>query len=87
MWDEGFMAQARASTIQQKRVEVYAVLQYAASFVCLIEEWKDCEELKPQRKEKWIFVDKERRKQSTGRSGVLQPISISACDVEEAEST
>ena len=32
MMDEGFLAQARASTIQQEREEVYAVLQYAASF-------------------------------------------------------
>ena len=27
-------------------------------FHCLVEEWKDCEELKPQPKEKFIFVDK-----------------------------
>ena len=39
---------------------MFAVLQYAASFHCLVEEWKDCEELKPKPKEKWIFVDKKR---------------------------
>ena len=33
-------------------------LQYAASFFSLVEEWKDCEELKQKPKEKWIFVDK-----------------------------
>ena len=38
--------------------EVYAALQYAASFHCLVEQWKDCEELKPKPKERWIFVDK-----------------------------
>ena len=43
-----------------KREEVYAALQYAASFHCLVEEWKDCEELKPKPKERWIFVDKKR---------------------------
>ena len=38
---------------------MYAALQYAASFhCCLVEEWKDCEELKPKAKEKWRFVDK-----------------------------
>ena len=37
---------------------MYVVLQYAASFHCLVDEWEDCEELKPKRKEKWIFVDK-----------------------------
>ena len=39
--DEGFMAEARAETMQQEREEVYAALQYAASFHCLVEEWKD----------------------------------------------
>ena len=58
MLDEGFMAEARAENMQQEREEVYAALQCAASFQCLVEEWKDCEELKPKPKEKWIFVDK-----------------------------
>ena len=48
IWDGGFMAQARASTIQQEREEVYGALQYAASCHCFVEEWKDCEELKPK---------------------------------------
>ena len=26
---------------------------------CLVEQWKDCEELEPKPKEKGIFVDKE----------------------------
>ena len=52
------MAEARAETMKQERGEVYVALQYAASFHCLAEEWKDCEELKPKPKEKWIFVDK-----------------------------
>ena len=54
MLDKGFMAEERAKTMQQ---EVYAALQYAASFYCLVEEWKDCDELKPMPKEKLIFVD------------------------------
>ena len=58
MLDEGFMAEARAETTQQEREEVYAALQYAASFLCLAEQWKDYEEFKPKPKEKWIFVDK-----------------------------
>ena len=37
-WDAGLVAQARASTIQQEREEVFAALQYAASFHCLVEE-------------------------------------------------
>ena len=49
--DEGFMADARAETMTQEREEVYVALQYAASFHFVVEEWKDCEELKPKPKE------------------------------------
>ena len=56
--DEGVMAEARAKLCNRKREELYAALQYAASFHCLVEQWKDCEELKPKPKEKWIFFDK-----------------------------
>ena len=44
----------------QEKEEVYVALQHAASFHCLVEEWKDCEELKPKPREKWIFVDGKR---------------------------
>ena len=50
MLDEGFMAEARAKTMRQEREEVYAAVQYAASFHCSLKEWKDCEELKPKPK-------------------------------------
>ena len=43
-----FMAEVRAETIKQEREEVYFALQYAAGFHWLVEEWKDCEELKPK---------------------------------------
>ena len=52
MLDEGFMAEARAETMKQGREEVYVALPYAASFHCLVEEWEDCEELKPEPTEK-----------------------------------
>ena len=54
------MAEARAETMKQEREKVYAALQYAAGFHCLVEEREDCEELKPEPKEKWSFVDKKR---------------------------
>ena len=37
---------------------MYVALQCAASFHCVVEQWKDCEELKPKPKDKWSFVDK-----------------------------
>ena len=49
MLDEGLVAEAKAETMQQEREEVYAA-QYAASFHCLVEQWKDCEELRPKPK-------------------------------------
>ena len=55
--DEGFKAVLRAETVQQEREKIHAALQYAASFHCLVAEWKDCEELNPKPKEKWTFVD------------------------------
>ena len=58
MLDEGFMAEARAETMKQEREAVCVAMQYAASFHCLVEEWKYCEELKPKPKEKWLFVGK-----------------------------
>ena len=73
------MAQMRASTVQQKRKEVYAALQYAASYHCLVEEWNDCGELTPNPKEKWIFVDKKTgSEESIAQSGVQQRANIGA---------
>ena len=60
MLDEGFVAEARAKTMEQEREEVCAALQYAASFHCLVEDWKDCDELKPKPKEKLTVVDQKR---------------------------
>ena len=37
MLDEGFVAEARAETMQQEREEVFAAWQNAASFHCLVE--------------------------------------------------
>ena len=50
------MAQVRTITIQQERQDVCAVMQYAASLHCLVEEWKDCEEVEPKPTENWTIV-------------------------------
>ena len=72
------MAEARAKTVQQESEEEYAALQYAASFHCLVEEWKDCEELKPKSKEKWIFVDK---KSTCGTVTTAKRVSLLLCHI------
>ena len=41
--------------MQQEREEVYAALQYAASFHCLVEQWKDCEEAQAEAERKVDF--------------------------------
>ena len=66
MLDKGFMTEARAKTMQLEREEVYAALQYAASFHCLVEEWKVCDELKPKPQEKRIFVDQKKEETKHG---------------------
>ena len=38
--DEGFVAEARTGAMEQEREEVHVALQYAASFHCLVDEWK-----------------------------------------------
>ena len=77
------MAQARASAAQQTREEVYAALQHAAGFHCLVEAWHDCEGLKPKPKETWTVVDKKWKQRHIARSGVQQRSTIAAWDVEE----
>ena len=78
MMDDGFVAEARAKTMQQEREEVYAALQCAASFHCLVEEWKDCAEIKPQPKEKWTFCGQEKggNKASTGMVCCCQQVPM-----------
>ena len=58
MQEGGNSAQIRASSVQQRRRDLYAALQYAASFHCLVEKWTYCEELKTKLRDKWIFIEK-----------------------------
>ena len=74
MGDDGLMAQVRTKTFEKERGEC-AALQYAVSFHCLLEGWKDCEELKPHRQGKWIFMHK---RKGIERSGVLRRASVDA---------
>ena len=74
--DERASSDVRAKKMQQEREEVYAVLQYAASFHCLMEQWKDCEELKPKPKENGISWKRKGKKRGIERSGVVMPTSI-----------
>ena len=76
MLDEGFYGTRKGNYHSaRERQEVYAALQYAASFHCLVEEWNDCEELKPKSKDKWIFVD---QKKEESKHGARKPTSIGA---------
>ena len=59
--DKGFMTEARAKTMQHEREQVYAALQCAASFHCLVEQWKDCEEFRPKPRGKKGFRGGEER--------------------------
>ena len=69
-WTEEIWRKVRASPILQEREEVYATLQYAAGFHCLVEEWKECEELTPKAKQMRVFVDKKRGSKEASRGVV-----------------
>ena len=69
--------------MKQEREEVYVALQYAASFHCLAEEWKDCEELRPRPKEKWSFVDKRREENKASNRVVRGSKQISICEMRK----
>ena len=47
-----------------------------SQFHCLVEAWKDCEELKPQPKEKWTFVDKKREETRHRSECCCQQVSV-----------
>ena len=53
-------------------------LQYAAGFHCLVEQWKDCEELIPKPKEKWFSWKRRVRMRSIEQSGVRKQTGVGA---------
>ena len=66
--EDGCMAEARADTMKQEREEVYVPLQHAASFHCLVEEWKDCEKLSSlSRKKSGLFWTRGVRSEASNR--------------------
>ena len=73
---KGEMTQIRASTVQQKTQDVHMALQYAASFQCFVEEWQDCEELKPLPKDTWGFCGQKMTLRSIAWSGVRSRAKI-----------
>ena len=58
MVDGGAMAQVRAITVQPARVEVYAALQYAASFPLRGGRMARMLQSQSKAKDKWTFVNK-----------------------------
>ena len=58
-WTKGLWRKQERKLCSRKE-EVCAALQYAASFHCQVEEWKDCDELKPKPKDKLISVDQKK---------------------------
>ena len=72
------MAQIRASTVQQKMGEMFAALKYEASSLCLVEEWRDCEELKPHQKKSGPEWRRKGKQRSIEWSGVRRQASTVA---------
>ena len=61
MLDEGFMAEAK--TMQQEKEEVYAALQYAASFHCLVDTGRTVKSSSQSRERSgFLWIRKGRRR-------------------------
>ena len=74
MWDKGFMAQARAKTVQQERREVYAALCMQPAFTGWWNGKTAKNSSRSQKKGGPLWTRKE-RKQGIVRSGVPRPAS------------
>ena len=56
MLDQGFYGRSESCYYESgEREEVYVSLQNAASFHCLVEEWKDCEEPRAKAESEVVF--------------------------------
>ena len=51
----------------------------------MVEEWKDCEELKPKSREKWIFVNKKGKEASDGVVCDTEEVSVYEMRKEQQE--
>ena len=77
MLDEGFMAEARAKTMQQEREEMFSALQYAA-FTAWWENGKIVKNSSLSRKKSEFSLTRRVRERSIEQSGVQMPASIDA---------
>ena len=68
--------QVRTRPVQQAKEEVYAAMQYVPSFHCLVEERKDCEELRPKPRAKWVFVNNKRKAKTHRTECVAAKLSL-----------
>ena len=79
MLDVREMDQIRASTVQRRREEWHAALQYAAGLGCVVEEWHDSEELDPRRRRNVDLRGERKWKlRNIARSGVRPRANIVA---------
>ena len=63
---------------EQKSRSNVGRMVYGGSFDFLVEECKDCEELKPKPKENWVSEDKKKRRRNIERNGARKPTRIRA---------
>ena len=55
--DGGAVTTIKVATVRQEIMEVFASLQFAATFHCSVEIWHDCDEFEPKPKETLVFVE------------------------------
>ena len=87
MLDEGSWRKREQRQCSRSEKRCTQPLQYAASFHCLLEEWKDCAEVKPKAKRKVDFRGPEIEETKHRTEWCAEADSIDVRDVEEAAST
>ena len=79
------MAQMSASTVQQRKEDVYEASQYTANFRCLVGEWHDCEELTTKSKEKRTFCGQKSGSKNTSNGVVCACTQIPLHELREKQ--
>ena len=58
--DGGAVATIKVATVRQKIMEVFASLQFAATFHRQVVIWDDCDELEPKPQDTLVFVEEKK---------------------------
>ena len=85
IWEELYRVHQEGLLVEVEHVKVHCNVQPV--FICLVEEWKVCEELGPKLKQKWVFVLKKRRSKEASNRVVCGSKQTSVHEVCKKQQT